>query len=293
MLDRFVYWMFRLTIVVMRPVPLRPAYWFAGHVAVLCYRLGFATQRTALRLNLSRVLQTTAPKQIDRVAREAFRNFGKYVVDVIHYPSMTRAEIRGRLRFDQWEALDVIRQSGRGTVIATLHFGNWDLGAAALAAHGFPINAVAERFDYEPMNDLVQGSRVRLGMRVVPHDRVGTSVFRLLRGGDMLAVLIDVADERSAIEVEFFGAPARVSSAAARLALRTGAWLMPAVVLRGPDDDLHIRPIIDASLGNFRPAGDEAADARELTRLALRALEPHIRAHPDQWFIFTPIWEKA
>jgi KDO2-lipid IV(A) lauroyltransferase len=291
--DRFVYWMFRLTILVMRPVPLRPAYWFAGHVAVLCYRLGFAKQRTALRANLAQVLQTSDPARIERTARAAFRDFGKYVVDVIHYPSMTREEIRARLRFDEWDDLNRIRESGRGTVIATLHFGNWDLGAAALAAYGYPINAVAERFDYEPMNQLVQGSRERLGMRVVPHDRVGPSVFRLLHGGEMLAMLIDVADDRSAIEVEFFGAPARVSSAPARLALRTGAWLVPAVVLRGPGDDLHIRPLIDATLGGFTPTGDEIADARELTRLTMRALEPHIRAHLDQWFIFTPLWRTA
>jgi len=268
-LDRFVYWMFRLTILLMRPVPLRPAYRFGGNVAVLCYRLGFVRQRHALNANLARVLQRNDSAYVDAVARASFRNFGKYVVDFIHYPSMSRDEVRSRLRFDQWDLLNEMRDSGRGIVIATLHYGNWDLGAAALAAFDYPIHAIAERFDYEPMNALVQGSREKLGMRIVPHDRVGASVFKLLRAGKFLATLIDVADEHTAIHVEFFGVPARVSSAPARLALRTGAWLMPAVVLRGPDDDLHIRPIIDGALRDFAPTGDEPADVRELTRLTV------------------------
>ena len=290
MRDRFAYWAFRVVIVLMRPVPLRVAYWIAANVGAGCYRWVFPRQRRAQQANLARVLGTSDQALIDATAERSFRNFGKYVIDVIHYPVMSQREVRRRLRFDQWDELEAMRASGRGIVIATLHFGTWDLGAAALAAYGFPVHAIAERFDYAPMNTLVQESRARLGMTVVPHDRVGANVFRLLRRGDLLATLVDVADNRSAVEVEFFGARARLNSAPARIALRTGAWVMPAVVLRGPGDDLEIRPIIDASLGEFTPSGDEEADVRALTHAIVRSLEPQIRAHPEQWFIMRPIW---
>jgi KDO2-lipid IV(A) lauroyltransferase len=140
------------------------------------------------------------------------------------------------------------------------------------------------------MNRLVQGSRTKLGMRVLAGDRIGPQVLRVLRRGEFIALLIDVADARSETHVDFFGAPARVSSAPARIALRTGSWVIPAVVLRGPKDDLIIRPVVDASLRDFTPSGDEEADVQELTRRIMRCLEPHIRAHPDQWFIFQPLW---
>lgn len=293
MVDRAAYWGFRLTILVMRPLPLGAAYWVAGHVAVLCYWLLFPRHRKALNANLARVLLTDDRRAIDAVARRSFRNFGKYVIDFIHYPSMTREEVRRRLRFSQFAELDEAAHSGRGVIIATIHFGSWDLGAAALAAHDYPIHAVAETFRYGPMNDLVQGSRANLGMRVIGGDRVGSQVFRLLRRGEMLAMLVDVADAATAVEVDFMDAPATVSDAVARIALRTGAWVVPAVVLRGPGDDAVIRPLIDTSLRDFAPTGDEPRDVRELTGRIVRALEPAIRRHPDQWFIFRPLWPSA
>ncbi len=293
MLDRTVYWLFRLAIVLTRPLPLRLGYWFAERVALVCYWVIFPRQRKALNANLARVLQTDDPKLVSPVARRSFRNFGKYVIDFVHFPAITREEVKQRLRFDQWDELNACASSGRGVIIATIHFGNWDLGAAALAAYGYPVNAVAETFPYERMNALVQGSRAKLGMTVVGHDRIGPTVFKALRRGELLAMLVDVASSEDAgLRVDFFGAPALVSPAAARIALRTGAWVVPAVVLRGPEDDVEIRPVIDLSLRDFAPTGDEARDVHELMRLTMASLERTIRRHPDQWFIFRRLWDK-
>jgi lauroyl/myristoyl acyltransferase len=293
LLDRTVYWLFRLAIFLTRPLPLRVGYWFGERVALVCYFLLFPRHRKALNANLAHVLQSDNARFVDAVARRSFRNFGKYVIDFIHFPNLSQDEVKRRLRFDQWDELNEAHASDRGVIIATIHFGNWDLGAAALAAYGYPINAIAETFRYAPMNRLVQGSREKLGMKVIGRDRLGPTVFRLLRRGEMLAMLCDVAEDEFGIRVDFFGAPALVSSAPARIALRTGAWVLPSLVLRGPEDDLVIRPIIDAGLRDYAPTGDEARDVEELTRLIMRSLEAGIRAHPDQWFIFRRMWETA
>ena len=291
LLDRVVYWLFRLSIVLTRPLPLRLGYWFGERVALICYWVIFPRQRKALNANLAHVLQSNDARFVDSVARHSFRNFGKFVIDFIHYPVVTRDEIRRRLRFDQWDELNEASGSGRGVIIATIHFGNWDLGAAALAAYDYPVNAIAESFRYEPMNALVQGSRSKLGMKVLGHERLGPTVFKALRRGEMLAMLCDVATtDAGAISVEFFGAPATVSSAPARIALRTGAWVVPSVVLRGPKDDLEIRPIIDAGLRDYAPTGDEEFDVRDLTRRIMASLETTIRRYPEQWFIFRRLW---
>ena len=290
MLDRLVYWGFRLSIILTRPLPLRVGYWFGERVALICYWVIFPRHRKALNANLARVLQSDDARFVDSVARRSFRNFGKYVIDFVHFPSITREEVQQRLRFDQWDALDEAANSGRGVIIATIHFGNWDLGAAALAANGYAINAVAETFPYGPMNDLVQGSRAKLGMNVIGSDHPGPTLFRVLRRGEMLAMLVDVASDEFGIVVDFFGAPALVSSAAARIALRTNAWVVPAVVLRGPADDLEITPIIDAGLRDFAPTGDEEIDVHALTARIMQSMEREIRKHPDQWFIFRRIW---
>ena len=290
MLDRFVYWGFRLSILLTRPLPLRTGYWFGERVALLCYWVIFPRHRKALNANLARVMQSDDAAYVDAVARRSFRNFGKYVIDFVHFPAITRDEVQRRLRFDDWDALNEAADSGRGVIVATIHFGNWDLGAAALAANGYSVNAIAETFPYGPMNDLVQGSRAKLGMKVISAEHPGPTLFRLLRRGEILAMLVDVASDEFGVMVDFFGAPALVSSAAARIALRTNAWVVPAVVLRGPDDDLDIRPLLDTSLRDFIPTGDETADVLALTTRIMQSMERTIRAYPDQWFIFRRIW---
>ncbi len=287
-----VYWLFRLTIVLTRPLPLRLGYRVAAAVAAVCYYF-FRKQRRALGENIAQALGNDHQDSVDAVARRAFRNFGKFVIDFIHFPLITRAEVHRRLVFSQWADLDEAVGSGRGVLIVTMHFGVWDLGAAALAAYDYPINAIADSFGYARMNDLVHGSRERLGMKVIPMERVGPRVFRALKRGEILAMLIDVPPPGQEITVDFLGRKAEVSSAPARLALRTGAWVMPSMVLRGPEHDMLIRPIIDIRSARYEPTGDEERDVRELTQRIMNALEPYVRKYPEQWYVFHPMWPEA
>ncbi|MGB2694216.1 MAG: hypothetical protein WBD55_03395 [Dehalococcoidia bacterium] len=287
-----VYWLFRLTILLTRPLPLWLGYRVAAAVAEVCYHF-FHRQRKALNRNLAWVLGSNDRREVDAMARRAFRNFGKFVIDFIHFPVMTRDEVRKRLVFTQWTDLDEVRDAGKGVVIVTMHFGIWDLGGAVLAAYDYPINAVADSFGYEPMNGLVHGSREKLGIHVIPREKVGLSLFRALKRGEMVAMLVDVPAPQETIMVEFLGAPAAVSSAPARIALRTGAHVMPAVVLRGPERDTLIRPIVDIRSVRYERTGDEERDVLALTRQILLVFEEHVRRHPEQWYIFRPMWPNA
>lgn len=284
-----VYWLFRLTILLTRPLPLRLGYRVAAVVAEICYHF-FHRQRRALNENLAWVLGSSDRRQVDAVARRAFRNFGKFVIDFIHFPAMSRQEVRRRLVFSQWNELDEVASSGRGVLMVSMHFGVFDLGAAALAAYDYPINAIADNYGYPRLNELVHSSRAKLGMKVIPMDRVGPGVFRALKRGEILALLIDVPAPDQTVVVDFLGAPAEVSSVPARIALRTGAWVVPAIILRGPQDDTLVRPILDVCTARYEPTGDEERDVHALTTLIMQAIEPFIREHPEQWFIFRRMW---
>ncbi len=284
-----VYWLFRLTILLTRPLPLRLGYRVAAIVAEICYHF-FHRQRRALNENLAWVLGSDDRREVDAVARQAFRNFGKFVIDFIHFPAMSRDEVRRRLVFSQWIELDEVMEAGRGMLIVTMHFGSWDLGAAAFAAYDYPINAIADNYGHEKMNDLVHGSREKIGMKIIQMDRVGPNVFRALKRGEILALLIDVPAPDQAITVDFLGAPAEVSSVPARIALRTGARVVPAMVLRGPQDDTLIRPVLDVRTARYEATGDAERDVHALTQLMMQSFETLIREHPEQWFIFRRMW---
>ncbi len=283
--------MFRLTIAFMRPLPLPVAYAIAASVADALYPL-FRRHRRALNENLARVLDTRDRRLVNLVARRAFRNFGRFVIDFIHFPTLTKDEVRRRLTFDNWSDIDRLYDQGKGVVVVTLHYGIWDLGAAALATRHYAVNAVGDVFPYQRLTDLVFLSRERLGMKVVPTNGVGPGLIRALRRGEMIALLIDVDAPGQSVTVDFFGAPTEVSAGPARLALRTGARVMPSVVLRGEDDPTRIVPVVDGSI-DFTPTGDEERDVRDLTQVIMRSLEREVRKRPDQWYIFRRMWASS
>jgi KDO2-lipid IV(A) lauroyltransferase len=288
LIHRVVYCCFRLIIFIGRPVPTRVGYFVAPIIADICY-IFYRGGRRALYENLSRVLDTTDRRVLGRYARRSLRNFSKYVVDFIHFYAMTAEDIRRRIVFDDFERLNAAVAEGKGIIFVTLHFGNWDMGAAGLAAYGYPIDAIAETFELPAMNELVQGYRRRLGMKIIPMERIGPGVLRALRRGDILALLIDVPAPGASVAVDFFGAVAEVPAGPARLALRTGARVIPAVLAREPGHDELIRPILDYDV-HFERTGDEERDARELTQQIMSSLERFIRQYPDQWFMFRPLW---
>jgi KDO2-lipid IV(A) lauroyltransferase len=194
-----------------------------------------------------------------------------------------------RIRFDAWDKLDAALDESQSTIFVTLHLGQADLGGAALSTYRHPISVIAQTLEYGPMNEFVQGLRRSIGMKIIPAKKAKLGVLRALNRGEVLATMLDVATDGESICVDLFGAPARVSSAPARLALRTNARVLPAVVARDNRDPATLVPLIDFDFC-YQKTGEEDADVRLLTQAMALSLERFIVRYPDQWFAFRPIW---
>jgi lauroyl/myristoyl acyltransferase len=129
-------------------------------------------------------------------------------------------------------------------------------------------------------------------MNVIPANKARRGVLRCLSRGEVLGMMVDVVQPGDGITVDFLGAPAEFSSAPARIAIRTGARVMPGVVGRDPRSVYKLLPVIDFGLA-YETTGDEEADVQELTRKIARSLETYVRRFPDQWFAFRPVGAPA
>ena len=279
------YWGFRIASLLARLAPTRVAYacgFAAGVLAFYAWRGG----RRRCIANMRRVAggDEAAAR---RLARTSFGNYGVYLVDFLRFDALARDELRARILFDGWETLDGAL-TGNGLIFVTIHLGIWDLGAVALSDRGHRVSVIADSFADPRLNELVFGSRRRLGMEVLPSDRIGPRLVRALRRNEIVAALIDVPQPGRGVEVEFFGGTVAVPDAPARVALRTNASVMAATLPRlgtwsdraTPDLD-HIR---------YEPTGDMEHDVRALTQAIFRSLEAMVRRHPEQWYIFRSLW---
>ncbi|MGE3960904.1 MAG: lysophospholipid acyltransferase family protein [Dehalococcoidia bacterium] len=278
---------FRAAIFLTRTVPLRVSYAIARAVGVAAFYAWPGGRRRSVQ-NLKRVLDGD-PRAARANARRSFANYLVYLVDFIRFLATDAEEIRRRVVVDEavWEQLREERR-GNGIVFMTMHFGNWDLGAAILVLNGFPLSAIADEFSNERLNRLVIGSRRHLGMNIIPVGRMGPGILRALRNDDVVALLVDVPQAQGGVDVEFFGGTIRVSDGPARIALRAGSSVVAATLPRLDrwDDAVgaDIAPVA------FEPSGDAEADVRALTQAVFTNLEGLVRRHPDQWYIFRNLW---
>jgi KDO2-lipid IV(A) lauroyltransferase len=280
-----LYLTFRAASLLLRLLPLRVGYAIARAGGVLAY-LAWPGGRRRCIDNMRHVAGGDE-RLARRYARRSFANYVVYLVDFLRFTATTPEEIKQRVVFDEWDTLQAHR-SGNGIVFVTMHFGNWDLGAAILALSGFPIAVIADRFPNERLNRLVLGSREHLGMTIIPADRMGPGILRALRRNDVVAVLADIPAPERGIEVEFFGGTVAVSDGPARIALRMGSSVVVGALPR-------ISPWTDRVAGvvapvPFTPTGETEHDVRALTQAIFGHLEQVVRRYPDQWYIFRHLW---
>jgi KDO2-lipid IV(A) lauroyltransferase len=280
------YWISRIGAALGPFLPTTIWYALAWPFAELCYLVMFNRRRT-IRQNLTRVV---GEAEAAAATRRVFHNFARYVIDFYQLPRLSKEALRRRMDFEDWEPLREALGHEKGALLVTLHLGQAELGAGALAAYGYPVNAIAETFPFAPMNDFIQGLRQDLGMQVIPAKKAKMGVLRCLSRGEALALMVDVVEPGDGVTVDFFGRPTLFSSAPARIALRTGSRVLPGVVARSERDPKRLLPLMDFDL-RFEPTGDEDSDVIALTQRIAIALEGYVRRFPDQWFAFRPVWE--
>jgi lauroyl/myristoyl acyltransferase len=229
------------------------------------------------------------PPAARAAARKLFRNFGLKVAHLWTYEAGCDidhlvGQLEGRDRF--FAAL----KSGRGVLLVSPHLGNWELGAPLLAQHGVKLLAVTLEEPSRHLTELRSHSRRRWGIETIVIRRDPFSfleVLRQLENGAAVALLIDRPPAGTAAPVPLFDRELDVSLAPAELARASGCVLLPVYVVHESGGyHASVLPEID-----YDRRGLRQVDARHaLTREIMRAFEPAIRNHPDQWYHFVPIW---
>jgi KDO2-lipid IV(A) lauroyltransferase len=270
-------------------VPRRLAYGIARRVAdlhVLFDRRG----REAVVGNLRRIHQhggvTLSERALRALARENFLNFAKYVVDFFHFLRLKPERAARLLDFGPvTTALDALLAHGKGVIIVSAHLGNWELGAGAVAQRGYQFNAVALWQPDPRINALYQSYRQARHIHPIPFGRAARGCIEALRRNELIGLVGDRDYSGSRETTLFFGQPARLPHGPAKLALATGAPILPVFLVRRPDETFAY--IVEPPIWADRQRDTEP---EVMARIA-RALERVISQHSEQWYLFHNLWD--
>lgn len=283
------YLSYRLAQIFSRRLPRRFSYWLALRIADRFFTKDEKGRR-AVMANLAHILQAknifASEETLRQMARKTFQLFGKYLVDFFKFSRMTPAEVRRLVSIEHIDYLEQARSFDKGVIFIAAHLGNWELGGAIMTALGYRLNVVFLPQRLDKINRLFDQQRKERGIRLIPIGRAARGVLQALKRKECVVMLADRDFTAHHHMVNFFGKPALLSSGPARIALRTKTPIVPAFVLRQPNDTFLLRfypPLIVR----------EDSTLEEINLKIGAVMEREIGQHPEQWFIFDPFWQNG
>ena len=284
-------WLYRGFKAVQALVEWLPRPW-AYALAVMAARLAWLFSplaRPRLEFNLRVARPDLELRELRRLSWLNFRNHAKAYADLMMLPRANVQAMRPLLQVRGWEHLEQARAMGKGVMVVSCHMGSYEIVSAIWSATLTPVSFFAEELEPRALFEWYRETRARLGISVLTLDLGGLrKVTEALQEQEMVITAIDRDIAGTGQIMPFFGRPARIPLGPAAIALRLGVPLLPAYVLRLPDDNYFVEampPLV------ARSTGDARADEIRVTQDLLRIIEGFIREHPDQWHLPHQIWE--
>jgi len=246
--------------------------------------------RKTAEFNLKLAFPQWTGAQREATIRGMVRSLGWMAAEFARMPRYTRKNIEEIMVLDGHENFLEGQRRGKGVLFLTAHMGAWELSSYAHAVYGYPLHYMARPLDNARLDGLVNRYRGLSGNAPVFKNESARLMLRILKNAGTVGILADQNTMREeGAFVDFFGVPACTTTGIARVALHTGAAVVPGYAVW--DESLK------KYLLRFEPplelvrTGDAERDIVENTQRFAKVTEEIIRKYPEQWVWVHARWK--
>lgn len=281
------YYFFRIAGPLISFLPMMVGYGIAYIVAHVLYALAPGT-RSAITDNMRHVIGWEADdRTLRRSVRRVLTNAAKNYVDLVKLPHLKLSDIERRVTVHGRSHLEEAISRGKGVILVTAHLGSFDMAGQILASMSVKTTMLVEALEPQVLLEHVTALRGANGISfAVARPGVVRTMNGLLRRGEVVCLACDRDIARDGHKCVLFGEEVTVPIEAMRLAMRTGAAVVPAYNLRrsGNGYDVFFEPALEIATN-----GDDAlsSNMKKLTGI----IERFISTCPEQWVVVSPVWE--
>lgn len=281
MKERLEYFAFAGTAVLLRMLPLRAVRTLAKAIGAFLYT--FIPIRKELTLaQLRQSFPGASEEEIQRWGKGSYINLLTTIFELMWTPRFTDEVMKRTLHVPHPEVITGALERGKGLILMSGHFGNWEwlsIGTAALL--GMQFHVIVHPMQNPRVDMLVEGYRSSKGNPAVPMGLAVRDIITTLHSNGTVAMLADQSAPKESQFVDFMGRPAATFEGPAVFALKTGAPIVIGFSMRRPDGnyDVVLEEVETADL----TGGATQENIIELTQRHVRALEEKIRERPDLW----------
>ena len=287
--ERLEYWLVLAVARVLGAMPRSLARLVSGGLAFLVYVLLVRLRRVGER-NLQLALPALSSGEKKKILHGVYRSLGWQLVEFCRMARYTRANTRDLIRTEGLEHFLAAQARGKGVLIVTGHLGAWELSSFYHSLMGYPMGMVIRRLDNRQLDEYVNRIRCLHGNRVLHKDDFARGLLTAMRAGETVGILMDTnMTPPQGVFVDFFGRQACTASGLARVALKTGAAVLPGFMVWEPAEKKYVLHF-GAELV-FTRSEDHEADILTATQQCAAATEAWIRRYPDQWLWIHRRWK--
>lgn len=258
-------------------------------LARLVYYLHPKLRRVGMR-NLELAFPQKSRRERARILRAEYASLGRQLAEVCQFPNYTRENVDKVILYDGFENFERAAARGKGVLFLTAHFGGWELSAFAHSLHGHPLRVVMRPLDNVYLDRLVRHYRTMHGNKIIDKDESTRGLLTAMKNGETVGILMDTnMTPPQGVFVDFFGIPACTASGIARIALRTGAAVVPGFAIWDPARRkyrLRFDPEVEL-VRTSDPEADMIANTQRFTSI----IESYVRKYPEQWLWVHRRWK--
>ena len=284
----YLYYWGRCLAFVLYLIPIKAALVIGRLMGRLGFWLAWKYRDLAIS-NLRCAFPEKSRLEIKRLAVKVFENLGKIAVELVNFPKINKFNIDNFIRIENAGILEGELKKGRGVILLTAHFGNWEMLALTTRVKGYPGSAIGRRLYFHKYDQYLNHLRKIHDVNVIYRDQSPRSILKVLRAGKIIGMLADQdVDSVEGVFVDFFGRPAYTPIGPAALAMASGASIVPAFMVRR-EGDKHVM-VIDKPV-EIADTGNKEADLLTNTKRWSDIVESYIRRYPDQWVWMHRRWK--
>ncbi len=244
-------------------------------------------KREIVKENMRRIRPDASEAEVAGLARKSFVNYAHYWIDFLNSEFISPEEVYRLVVPHGAEYFDQARKKGVGAILALPHYGSWELEGGWVGLENLNFWAVAEKLDPPPMYRYHTMLRNRMRIQIIPlGENTVREVIKVLLDNGLVCLLSDRVVAGGGVEVDFFGGKAMFPVGPALLAIKLGTTVLPChTIRRGKFFHGYVGPPLEVEI-----TGDTRRDVQVNMQKLANIYEEFIRADPEQWHMFQPIW---
>lgn len=222
----------------------------------------------------------------EKIAKESLHRFGRMIVEVLRFPVLNKEKFDKIVTVEGLEYLQNAYQENCGVVMATAHFGNWEMLGAFVGLYGFPIYSIVRHQNQSKMNQLINEYREMVGQKIVYNrgENNFLRIVRMLKQKNIIGVLYDQDTNDIGVKLKIFGKECIVPDGAAALSRLNKAPIVPIFIHNNADETLKIK-IYPALICR------DKNDYERVMQNLVGIMEREIRQDPAMWFWVHDRWK--